>query len=481
MLRMTRPLIGRTIRRLRQERSLTQAGLAARLGISASYLNLIEHDERAVTASLLIKLTRLLDVNLEVLAGTEERSLVVGLREALSEPLLGAEAVGEDALAAIAAHPVAARAILAMSRAWAAAREDASGLALPSGHRIKLPHEEARALFNEHANHFPALEQAAEAVRLDMQNQGTPGGLAGQSEMNHAIAERLRSRHGLTVRVAPLEDALRVYDPVSRLLILSDLLKRESRGFHMAFQLMLIEAHEQVEALLLEIAPSSREAASIMRIGLLNYVAAALLMPYASILAAATALRYDVEILASRFAVSHEQAAQRLSTLQRPGQRGVPLFFLRMDAAGNITKAFSGAGFHFTHGGGSCPRWIANTAFASPGRTSVQVAQFPDHTTYLCFARVVVGTAMDWNQQPPVHVIAMGCEIGRASELVYGDGIDLPNAITRIGLSCRLCDWTQCRSRAHPPLSHRLSLDVNRRTSTPMVSPSNGDLLNPEP
>ncbi|HET8996375.1 MAG TPA: helix-turn-helix transcriptional regulator, partial [Acetobacteraceae bacterium] len=65
---MTRALIGRTVRRLRQERDLSQQALAARLGISASYLNLIEHDQRAVTASLLIKLGETLRVDLATLS-----------------------------------------------------------------------------------------------------------------------------------------------------------------------------------------------------------------------------------------------------------------------------------------------------------------------------------------------------------------------------------------------------------------------------
>ncbi len=471
---MTRFLIGRTIRRLRQERGLAQAALATKLGISASYLNLIEHDERPVTASLLIKLTRQLDVELDVLSGQKERSLTVGLREALTDPLLGAEPVSEEAFAAIAAYPAAARAVLALSRAWIAARQDASGMALPSGRRIKLPHIEARAVFDENANHFPELEQAATAIRFDLEREASLRGQGGQPEMNHALAERLRNQHGLVVRVGPLQGALRSYDPQARLLMLSDLLKRESRGFHMAFQLALIEAHDVVERLILASAPSSEEAASILRIGLLNYTAAAMLMPYETMLEAATVLRYDVELLAARFAVSYEQAAQRLSTLQRPGQRGVPLFFLRMDAASNITKAFAGGGFHFTQAGGSCPLWVANTAFSQPGRMNVQVGQLPDGATYLCFARVVTGSATAWQEPPPTHVIAMGCEIGHAAEVVYSDGLDLARAATPIGLSCQLCDWTECRSRAYPPLHHRLSLDVNRRSSAPMISPGRG-------
>ena len=472
---MARPLIGRTIRRLRQERGFTQAALAGKLGISASYLNLIEHDERPVTVSLLIKLTRQLDVDLEALAGHEERSLAVGLREALTDPLLGADAIAEDAFSAIAAHPAAARAVLALSRAWAAARQDASGLALPSGRRIKLPYMEARALFHENANHFPELEQAADAIRTSLEQDGLAVGYGGQSEINHAIAQRLRNTHGLVVRVAPLQGATRTYDPHARLLVLSDLLKRESRGFQMAFQLALIEAGQVVERLIADAAPSSPEAISIIRVALLNYAAAAVLMPYEAVLETAAAVRYDIELFASRFAVSYEQAAQRLSTLQRPGRRGVPLFFVRMDAASNITKAFSGAGFHFTQAGGSCPLWVANTAFSSPGRVNVQVGRLPDHATYLCFARVVVGSPTAWREPPPVHVIAMGCEIGHAAEIVYADGIDLGSAATPIGLSCQLCDWTQCRSRAFPPLNHRLSLDVHRRLTAPMISPAAPD------
>src|SRR5438270_2874210 len=131
---MGRALIGRTVRRLRAERGLSQQALASRLGISASYLNLIEHDQRAVTATLLIKLAEILRVELAELSGTEERQLEVGLREVFADPLLGVEAVPDAEIGAVAGgSPHAARAILALYRAWRVAREDAGGIALPSG------------------------------------------------------------------------------------------------------------------------------------------------------------------------------------------------------------------------------------------------------------------------------------------------------------------------------------------------------------
>lgn len=457
---MARPLIGRTVRRLRMERGLTQQSLATRLGISASYLNLIEHDQRAVTASLLIKLGETLSVDLQALSGSRERQTEAGLREVLSDPLLGLDTVPEAEVQTLAgAAPNAARAMLALYRAWRVAREDASGIALPTGRRILLPTEEARDFFHDRANHFHQLETVAERLGAELR--------ASPAEMNHAIAERLRRTHGVTVAVGPIEGSLRRYDPTLRRLDLSETLPRESRGFQMAFQLMLLEARDAVEEVVAPAEPSTPEAAALIRLGLLNYAAAALLMPYGPFLAAARDLRHEVEALAARFGVSFEQAAHRLSTLQRDGARGVPFFFLRVDPAGNVDKRFSAAGFPFARFGGSCPKWVVHRAFESPGSTRIQVAQLPDGTTFLCFARAIAAPTTRWGEPAPVHVVAMGCDISRAAEVVYADGLDLQGAAVGIGLSCRLCDRADCRSRAFPPLEHRLNLDPNEEGSAP--------------
>ena len=435
--------------------------LAGRLGISASYLNLIEHDQRAVTASLLIKLAETLKVDLVELSGHQERQLEVGLREAFADPLLGTDTVAESEVEALAASsPNAARAVLALYRAWRVAREDANGIALPSGRRILLPNEEVRDVFDDHVNHFPLLEEAAEALAAEL----APGNPA---EMNHAIAERLRMAHGVRVTVQPLDMALRRYDPLTRGLALSESLPRESRGFHMAFQLALLEARDAVETVLKNASPSTSEASMLLRIGLLNYVAGALVMPYAAFLAAASELRHDMEAIAARFGVSYEQACHRLSTLQRIGARGVPFFFLRVDPAGNVSKRFSAAGFPFARFGGSCPRWVVHTAFAQPGTVQVQAATLPDGAAFLCFARAVAQPVVRWGEPRPIHVVAMGCALTHAGDVVYADGLDLDRAKVGIGLSCRLCDRPDCGSRAFPPLEHRLSLDPLTAGATP--------------
>ena len=454
---MAGPLIGRTVRRYRIEQGVTQQALASRLGISASYLNLIEHEQRAVTANLLIKLAEALRVDLAALSGAQERQMEAGLREVFADPQLDQSVPDAELAALAAASPTAGRAILALYRNWRVAREDSSGIALPSGRRMVMPHEEARDAFHERANHFPALETAAESIALP----------SAPAELNHAIAERLRQVHGLHIVVGPQDGLLRRYEPSTRSLFLSEQLPRESRGFQMTFQLALLELREAVEAQVDAIAPSTPEAGSLIRLGLLNYVAGALLMPYDRILETAAELRHNVDAIADRFGVSYEQACQRLSSLQRVGARGVPFFFLRVDPAGNVSKRFTAAGFPFARYGGSCPRWVVHQAFETPGQVQVQVAQLPDGATFLCFARCVVGRAKHWGEPAPRHVIAMGCEVGHADQVVYADGLDLNQAAVGIGLSCRLCERENCRSRAFPPLEHRLALDPDLAGDSP--------------
>ena len=439
---------------------MSQQALASQLGISASYLNLIEHDQRNVTPALLPRLAEALAVDPAALSGASERRLLAGLREVFADPLLGHEAVADpDVEALAAASPQAARAILSLYRAWRVAREEGSGLALPSGRRLLLPTEEVRDLFNDRGNHFPSLEEAAAGVVAEL--GCTP------AETARAVAERLRGRHGLTVEVAPMAGTLRHYDPTARRITLSEQLRNESRGFHLAFQLMLLEARDAVESVLQDAEPSTPEAAQLIRLGLLNYAAAAVLMPYGPFANTARALRHNVEALAMRFSVSFEQACHRLSSLQRPSQRGVPFFFLRIDPAGNVSKRFSGAGFPFARFGGSCPRWVVHAAYATPGTLRVQVASLPDGATFLCFARSVSGVAVAWGEPPPMHVVAMGCDIAHAAEMVYADGIELRSAAVGIGLTCRLCDRQHCRSRAFPPLEHRLAIDPQTASASP--------------
>jgi len=457
-------LLGKKIRRLRQDRGLTQQQMAARLGISPSYLNLIEHDQRPVTVSLLLRLGQVFQVDLNDLSEEDERKLAAGLREVFADASLSGFEVGVDELRALVdAAPNAARGIIELYRAYRAAREDAQAIVLdlagggpPRTRRLLRPTEEARDFFHDRTNHFPALEEAAEALwqaaRLD------------PADPYRGLVEHLAARHAISVTIMPAQamaGAVRRYDAGARRLALSEVLPPSGRNFHLAYQIGLIETKTAVDRILADAKLSSPETEALCRVGLTNYFAGAVLMPYAPFLAAARAARYDIEVLTHRFGVSFEQACHRLSTLQRPGDRGVPFYLVRVDIAGNVSKRYSAAGFHFSRFGGSCPRWVVHEAFMTPGLIRTQVARLPDGTTFFCIARTLDKDSGSFREPRSQLAIGIGCDIAHARELVYADGYDLErlDRVTEIGVGCRLCERLNCRQRAFPPLQHRLMID----------------------
>jgi predicted transcriptional regulator/transcriptional regulator with XRE-family HTH domain len=466
---MRKALLGAKVRRLRQDRELTQTAMAEKLGISPSYLNLIEHDQRPVTVGLLLKLGETLGVDLRELSDDAERRLAATLAEVFADPELGAGGVGaEEVRRLVSAAPNAGQVVGRLYRAWRLAREDAAAVSidLPGGRtaKVALPAEEARDFFEARGNHFPAIEEAAEALATEL---GAPTG-----DPASDLAERLASRHHLAVEIAPaavMQGARRRYDADTRRLILSEVLPRSSRRFHLAYQLGLLEAREAIEGTLRAGRLTTAEGNNLCRVGLANYFAGAVLMPYGPFLASARETRHDIALLTRRFDVSFEQAAHRLATLQKPGDPGIPFFFVRADIAGNVRKRFSAGGFHFSRFGGACARFVLYEAFAAPGLVRTQVARMPDGSRFFCFAQTVETMAGGYRSPASRYAIGLGCDIGRAAELVYADGLDLEHeeAVTDIGPGCRLCERTDCPQRAFPPLHHRLLVDERVKGASP--------------
>ena len=188
----------------------------------------------------------------------------------------------------------------------------------------------------------------------------------------------------------------------------------------------------------------------------------ALLMPYGPFLEAARDSRHDLDLLSRRFQTSFEQVCHRLTTLQRLGAEGIAFHFLRVDIAGNISKRYAGSGFLIPQYGGACPRWIVHAAFLTPGRIVAQIASLTDGTSFFEIARAIEKPAGGGHHQPRSHFsIGLGCDLSRARELVYSDGLDLdsPRAAVPVGVTCRMCDRRDCAQRAFPPVLQSLALD----------------------
>jgi predicted transcriptional regulator len=214
---------------------------------------------------------------------------------------------------------------------------------------------------------------------------------------------------------------------------------------------------------------NSPAARDIAKMGLANYFAGAALMPYARFLERAQSCRHDLEVLASDFGASIEQVAHRLSTLQRPGSKGIPFFFVRVDQAGTITKRHSATRLQFARFGGACPLWNVHSAFETPGRFLRQLAETPDGVRYISLARDISKPAGRFGAPVRRYAISLGCEVRHAPALVYADGMDTTraSAFEPIGISCRICERKHCHQRSVPPLERQLVVDPNLRDVLP--------------
>ncbi|MDO9126285.1 MAG: helix-turn-helix domain-containing protein, partial [Parvibaculum sp.] len=197
---------GPRVRRLRRERGLTQARMAADLGISASYLNLIERDQRPVSVQVLLKLAETYDVELKSLGGDEEAQALTTLKEVFADPLFrDAGLTVQDLREIAAASPAAADAISNLYRAYQESAVSGSMLAerladrdLSDGTEAPgLPLEEVRDFINSRNNHFPELDDAAERLYAK-------AGI-GSDEPYVALRTALRDLHGVSTRVAPAD------------------------------------------------------------------------------------------------------------------------------------------------------------------------------------------------------------------------------------------------------------------------------------
>ncbi|QCK85310.1 ImmA/IrrE family metallo-endopeptidase [Phreatobacter aquaticus] len=465
--------IGPALRRLREDARLTQTAFAHRLGLSVSYLNQIENNQRPATAGVLVALGQTFGVDLATFAIDDTDRLVTDLREAAADPIFAENAPSTQDLKRVASDsPAFARSFLRLHQTTRRLSErlQAAGdtpMLPPSaegGEAALLPYEEVRDYFHYVDNYVDDLDRAAEdlAERL---------GLSAASDRLQVLAGYLASRHGVAVDVnASLgDDTLERYEAGPKVVVLDGSLDASTRAFLIANRIARLEQGDAMTGLTSSAGFRSRAAGDIARVALANYFAGALLMPYRRFLAAAKDNRHDVDRLGRLFGTSFEQVCHRLSTLQRPGQRGIPFYFLKVDRAGNVIKRHSATRFQFARFGGACPLWNVHEAFEQAGRTFVQVAEMPDGVRYLSLARAVTKGSGHWRAPVRRYAFGLGCEISYAGDIVYSEGLDLKAEanVAKIGVSCRICERTTCHQRAVPPIDREIRVPSDRRKVVP--------------
>jgi len=458
-------LIGPRLRRFRQTLGLTQARMAEDLGISTSYLNLMEHNQRALSAKVLLRMAEIYDFNIAEFTGSGDAHLVAEVYEAMRDPLFKGDTISKnEAEDLVNSSPNAAKAFLKlygqhrdMSRRMTdfTSSRDTVELLEQSSEAV----EDVRRFIHSKRNYFQRLDEMAESLSNEI-------GLT-KREPHAALTERLKEKHGLTVRIVPVDvmpQMLRYFDRHSKRINLSELLRQSGRRFQLAVQIGRLEHRDLIDEIVKSSGLTGRESQGLMRTSLANYFAAATLMPYMRFLHEAENCKYDVDLLSHRFGTSFEQTAHRLTTLQKPSARGIPFFFVRIDVAGNVSKRFSAGRFHFSQFGGACPLWNIHESFQTPGKTLSQMVQMPDETAYFSIAKMVSRADGTFNAPAQKLAIGLGCDIAYAPRLIYAEQYNLTNPNpTPIGINCYLCERQHCRQRAHAPLNKTLSFDERAR------------------
>ncbi len=462
---MRKAYMGVRLRRLREERKLKQVELAEALGLSPSYLNQLEQNQRPLTVPVLLKINAVFGVDVQLFSEDEEGRLITELRDALAE---GSEEVSLAEIRELAMNmPAVGRTLVSLHRRYreVAERSDAMALQLGddwiSGGAARMPFEQVRDFFYARHNHVEPLDEAAERIYVQ-------ANLAPRS-MVAGLVSWLKDRHAVQVVFSDGQGTQRQFDSASRTLLISAVLKPGQQSFQLATQLAFLELGDIIDRLADNQILQGEEARQLARVGLANYFAGALLLPYREFLTSAESDHYDIERLARRFGVGFETICHRLSTLQRADARGVPFFFVRVDRAGNISKRQSATDFHFSRVGGSCPLWNVYEAFTQPGKVLTQVAQMPDGRTYLWIARTVGTANMGYDQPGKVFAVGLGCDIRHAEKLVYSRGLDLGGSMTAtpIGAGCKVCERSSCPQRAFPMIGRSVVVDQNRSTIAP--------------
>lgn len=444
--------------------------MAKRLGLSVSYLSQLENDDRPMTRAVLAAIGRHFPLELDIFQADDPERRFAATRDALGDPLFSDSSISEDSLhRLIEQQPDFADRFLTLHTAYRRAEErlqmmeESISTGVSGGGR--LPWEETRDWFHEAGNYVDLLDRRAEALAAAL-GQG-PEHILTEDDLAHHLQER----YGILVEKAAYapEAPLRELDRSHRRLRLFGGAPAASRRFLLAHQLIALEMEAEIDLIADAARLRTTEARRLLSVGLANYAAGALLMPYERFRGAARMLRHDIDRLCQRFLVSFEQACHRLSTLQRPGARGIPFFFCRVDMAGNITKRHSATRLQFARFGGACPLWNVHEAVAIPDRILVQLAETPDGLRYVQMAKGLVKPSGSYARSPRRYAVALGCEVEHAGDFIYADSIDTrPEAsATPIGISCRLCPRTDCDQRAFPPADRAIRIDPDRRDIVP--------------
>ena len=459
--------IGPKIKAFRRQLGLQANKLSEELGISPSYLNLIESGKRKIDGDLLLKVCEKLNIQLTDLTSKSDVNLENTISEILDDKLFeDLDILGPEVKDLVGTNPKIGRALVRLGDILKKKDhelinkiEKLSGK-IVDNRKNSFPGEVISDFLQENKNYFSKLEKFADKIFDKVQVNNRTRYIA--------LCDFLKKEYSITVKdIIPEEGKpfSKIYDESKKELLLSDYNTLETKKLHAASQIAQEGASKEIDEYLSNFNFPSNESKRLTQVALLNYCGAAILMPYKLFHSECKKLKYDLELLQNTFATSFEQVAHRVTCLQDPKLPGIPFHMLRTDIAGNISKRFSLSGIEIPRYGGACPRWNVYSAFTRPGIIQAAVSKMTNGEKYVCIARTVEKGVGRYGQSKSILSIGLGCEAKYAKEFVYTENLDISDKKTEIpiGVSCRTCDRLDCSQRAFPPLHKKFDIDINSR------------------
>jgi len=459
--------IGPKIKAFRRQLGLQANKLSEELGISPSYLNLIESGKRKIDGDLLLKVCEKLNIQLSDLTSKSDVNLENTISEILDDKLFeDLDILGPEVKDLVGTNPKIGRALVRLGDILKKKDhelinkiEKISGK-IVDNRKNSFPGEVISDFLQEYKNYFPKLEEFANKVFTKIQKNNRTRYIA--------LCEYLNKEYSITVKdIIPEEDKpfSKIFNKKNKELLLSDYNTLETKKLHAASQIAQEGASKEIDQYLSNFNFPSEESKKLTQVALLNYCGAAILMPYKLFHSECKKLKYDLELLQNTFATSFEQVAHRVTCLQDPKLPGIPFHMLRTDIAGNISKRFSLSGIDIPRYGGACPRWNVYSAFTRPGVIQAAVSKMTNGEKYVCIARTVEKGVGRYGLSKSILSIGLGCDAKYAKQFVYTENLDISDKKTEIpiGVSCRTCDRLDCSQRAFPPLHKKFDVDINSR------------------
>ncbi len=470
--------LGAVIKRLRIGQSLTQRDLANKLDISVAYINLIENSRRSITAPILLKVANLFNIELSELTNDYNKQLNSDLIDIFSDNIFEEHELKNNDIKDFCVNsPVVGDAVRTLYDKYIQNKKDLGELA---DQMISVKQEISDTVGSEkssadfisdmlqsNSNYFSDLEEISEkeTSAIDFDNGNRLRSMIDFLEKKFSIKINFEEEN-------LKNNFVKKYIVEKKILKISNALSRESKEFLIAHQLGLIIGKDSIEGKLKKEGITDNNTLALGKTVLANYFASCLLMPYDKFLKYSKKHRYDIDMLSKRFETSFEQVCHRLTTLQKPGNEGIPFHFMRVDIAGNVSKRFSLSGLKIPRYSVACPRWNVYSAFLNPGKIKVQLSKMLDGKTFVCLARTVSKRIGDYRSPETFFSIGLGFDFSHGKDCIYADNLDVKYSVPT-GLSCRTCERDNCRQRAFPPIHKNLKFNENVRGLSGYIDPDN--------